>query len=312
MIPLNIISGFLGAGKTTFIKKLLDVCQQRNERIVLIENEFGTISIDGELVRRDGLEVYEITKGCICCSMKEDFTVTLSTILDTIKPDRILFEPSGIFVFDEIRDMLKSPSYASRCRVESVTTIVDCIHFLKQQRKYGPFFQNQIRHADTVVLSKVQLVSEKEVLQTAAELAGLNSRAEILMEEWGSLSAETLVALLSRKHSEIATVTLKRTDLIGRPTKQARVKNAHQAFDTTGFATNRIFSERELTDLLDTLSHLGEIVRAKGLLCSADGGLEFSYVNGSYSITPSLPRPVGIVSIIGQELPRMKLHEMFN
>jgi G3E family GTPase len=313
MIPLNIISGFLGAGKTTFIKRLLDVCQQRNERIVLIENEFGTIGIDGELVRRDGLEVFEITKGCICCSMKEDFAVTLSTILDRIRPDRILFEPSGIFVFDEIRDMLKSPAFSSRCRVESMITIVDCIHFLKQQHKYGPFFQNQISHADAVVLSKVQLTSEKVVLQVAGELVRINDHAEILMENWDFLSDVTLAALMDRKHEEASPEMHDKgcSHHCSNP-EHSHASTAHQHFDTTGFATYRIFTEQELESLLDNLVHQGEILRAKGLLCSKDSGLEFSYVNGSYTILHTASRPAGIISFIGQRLPRRELHQLFS
>lgn len=115
MTKLDVVSDFLGAGKTTLIKKMLAVCAENGESVVLVENEFGEIGIDGPALRMAGVEVYEISKGCVCCSLKGDFTAILKDILSSLKLDRIIFEPSGIFVLDEIFDIMNNPDISRSC-----------------------------------------------------------------------------------------------------------------------------------------------------------------------------------------------------
>ena len=196
MIKLDIISGFLGSGKTTMIKKLMKVVSTWGEKLVLIENEFGKIGIDGDLVRKEGIEVYEISQGCICCTLKDDFMHSLIEIADKLKPDRILFEPSGIFVLTDALEILRVPEVASRFTVNSLTTIVDSVNFIKQNSKFGYFFENQIANVSTLVLSKAQLVTDEEIDKVITSLNQINSRATILAKNWDDLNGDDLRTIL--------------------------------------------------------------------------------------------------------------------
>ncbi|HBC94144.1 MAG TPA: hypothetical protein DCZ10_14915 [Pelotomaculum sp.] len=128
MIKVDVVSGFLGAGKTTLIKLLLKAYE--NERVVLVENEFGEIGIDGELVERDGFDVFEISNGCICCIMKKDFVQVLARVIEEFKLERIIIEPTGISILSEIIDILRRPEFASQCLINSLLTVVDSVNYL--------------------------------------------------------------------------------------------------------------------------------------------------------------------------------------
>jgi len=161
MIKVDIISGFLGAGKTTLIRKLLKA--HEDEKVVLIENEIGEIGIDGEIVERDGFQVLELSTGCICCSMKVDFFNTITKVIEDIKPERIIIEPTGIGLLSEIIDIVNRPDFKDRSYINSLITVVDSMNYLDQLDVFGEFFQDQIRNASILALSKTQFVEEQEI-----------------------------------------------------------------------------------------------------------------------------------------------------
>jgi G3E family GTPase len=161
MIKVDVISGFLGAGKTTLVKKLLKA--YKHEKVVLIENEFGEIGIDGDIVERDGFDVFEITSGCICCIMKKDFVTIFGKILQGYKPERVVIEPTGISILSEIIEVLKRPEFKDICEINSLITVIDGISYLEQRDVFVEFFEDQIINAGTLIISKSQFVDRVKI-----------------------------------------------------------------------------------------------------------------------------------------------------
>ena len=158
MSKVDIISGFLGAGKTTFIKKLIKEVYQ-DEQIVLIENEFGEIGIDGTFMNNSGIEVTEINSGCICCSLIGDFEVSLKEVLETYHPDRIIIEPSGV---GKLSDVIKAVNNISSDKLvlDNYITVIDAKKCRLYTKNFGEFFNNQIEYASLIILSRTQDISD--------------------------------------------------------------------------------------------------------------------------------------------------------
>ncbi len=181
MIKIDIISGFLGAGKTTYINNMLK--ELRDEKIVLIENEFGDVSIDADLIK--GVRIEEISSGCICCVLKENFTTTLEELIDH-DIDRIIIEPTGISTLSQILSSF-TQKISARCQINSITTIVDAKNFLDQMETFGGFFTDQITNARDIYLSKVDRVDEETLSEVRRSITELNSTAVI--EDISGISA---------------------------------------------------------------------------------------------------------------------------
>jgi G3E family GTPase len=313
MIKIDIISGFLGAGKTTLIMKMLTSFLSKDEKLVIIENEFGKIGIDGELIRREGFEVYELTNGCICCTLKSDFQFTLKEIVDKVKPDRIIFEPSGIFILSDVLEILHLREFSSKCIINSVVTVIDAVHFLKQNARYGDFFNNQIKNASTLILSKTQLINEDEIKLIVAKLREINHTAEILTKYWDDLTASDIMDLPTQVlNSQIN----EQNECQCHECKSSFRHNNKEShgFETFGARVPAGFKIEEIEHILKSLSSqdFGIILRAKGFLNSEDAILEFNFVDGQYSIEKKDGVSSGMVSVIGINLNRVGLSELFH
>ena len=296
MVKFDIISGFLGSGKTTLIRKILNSLDS-NEKVVLIENEFGDVSVDREVLEIEGFEIYEISNGCVCCKLKGDFIFTLKQIL-TQKIDRIIFEPSGIFIIGEILDLFKDPQISSECFINSVTTVVDAQNFSNHIQSYSGFFKSQICSASSLVVSKSQLLLAEEISQIELELHMLNETATILAKDWNELSNEELLGLIDRQ-----TVLM---------VKDIEHSLSHD-FESMGLRTSRILELEQLENILKKCKAggYGNILRGKGFIKSNHGFLEFHYVDGHYSIIESTGVSTGIVSFIGKDLQKEPLTAAF-
>lgn len=182
MIKIEIISGFLGAGKTTFINKRLKELKEKfgEEKIVLIENEFGDISIDSEFIV-EGVEIEEISSGCICCVLKENFRESLEKIIEN-DIDRIIIEPTGLGLLGEILKILKSEKISKKCEVTSVTTVIDGKNYLEQVEIFGSFFTDQIENARTLYISKIDDIEVEVISEVEESLKEINSRAKTIFE----------------------------------------------------------------------------------------------------------------------------------
>ena len=196
MTKVDIFSGFLGAGKTTLIKKLIAEAYA-GEQLVLIENEFGEIGIDGGFLQDAGVNITEMNSGCICCSLVGDFGNALQKVLDQYHPDRILIEPSGV---GKLSDVIRAVQnlHNAEIHLESFTTVVDAKKCKMYQKNFGEFFNNQIEHASCLILSHTAGLAESKLEDCVQRLRALNTTAPIVTTDWEQLSGEQLLSAMNQ------------------------------------------------------------------------------------------------------------------
>lgn len=192
MTKIDIISGFLGAGKTTLIKKLLKEALQ-DTKVVLIENEFGEIGIDGGFLREAGIEIKEMNSGCICCSLVGDFGTSLQEVLKTYQPERILIEPSGVGKLSDVRKAVEGVKADVEIRLNSAVAVVDASKCRLYLKNFGEFFVNQIAHAGTVILSRTDKLSEDKLEKVVAMIREHNDKATIITTPWEELDGRDIL-----------------------------------------------------------------------------------------------------------------------
>lgn len=195
MTKVDIISGFLGAGKTTLISKLLKEALP-DEQVVLIENEFGEIGIDGGFLKDSGVEIREMNSGCICCSLVGDFGTSLKEVVDKYHPDRIIIEPSGVGKLSDVIKAVKDLHIENEIRLNSASTVADASKVKMYMKNFGEFFNNQIEHAGTIILSRTQNVSEDKVKKAIEMIRSLNADAHIITTPWDSLDGKQILAAM--------------------------------------------------------------------------------------------------------------------
>lgn len=186
MTKIDIVSGFLGAGKTTLIKKLLKEALQ-NTQVVLIENEFGEIGIDGGFLKEAGIEIKEMNSGCICCSLVGDFAASLKEVLSTYTPERVLIEPSGVGKLSDVMKAVQGAMQNEEVVLNSAVVVVDAGKCKMYMKNFGEFFINQIAYAGTIILSRTGKMSEEKVSACAALLREHNAKATIITTPWEEL-----------------------------------------------------------------------------------------------------------------------------
>ncbi len=199
MTKIDIISGFLGAGKTTLIKKLISD-GLNNEKLVLIENEFGEIGIDGGFLKDSGIQITEMNSGCICCSLVGDFGVALEEVLKTYNPDRIIIEPSGV---GKLSDVITAVSKVvnDEVKINSLVAVADAKKCKMYIKNFGEFFNNQIESAKTVILSRTQLLSEDKLNDCVAQLKELNPSAVVVTTPWDDITGEQILSTMEEQRS---------------------------------------------------------------------------------------------------------------
>jgi G3E family GTPase len=301
VIKVDVISGFLGSGKTTLIRKLLKAYE--NENVVLIENEFGEIGIDGDVIERDGFEVFEISSGCICCIMQKDFVNLLLRIMNEFKPERIIIEPTGISILSDIIEILRKPEFAERCSITSLITVVDSMNYLEQCEVFGEFFEDQIVNASTLVLSKSQFVDEEKIVKITTSLRDLNTEANIIAADWGSLKADDFYGLLQ------GDVIADFKDILHADYRPCR----ENEFDTFAIESSSKYTKEELEATLHELKdqRYGQVIRGKGFLRGHDCYLEFSFTNGQFVVNENSLKSSGKLCLIGKGLKESELKELF-
>ncbi len=191
-IPLDIISGFLGAGKTTLILKMLKD-RKGKEKIFILENEYGKAGIDGALLSNNNAEIKEIYSGCICCSLKGEFTQVLKQAISSIKPERILIEPTGIGKLSEILQIVQQPRFHETIAIDHVITVVDVHEVHNYLKNFGEFYKDQIAHANIIVLSKTQGIPYSNIQETVNLIREYNSSAKVVSTPWDQLDIQEIL-----------------------------------------------------------------------------------------------------------------------
>ena len=197
MTKVDIISGFLGAGKTTFIKKLLsDVWA--GEKLVLIENEFGEIGIDGGFLKDAGIEITEMNSGCICCTLVGDFSKALVKVLDEYHPDRVIIEPSGVGKLSDVARAIEAVEKDADIEIDGRITVVDGKKAKMYMKNFGEFFKDQVEHASTIVVSLTQMMTDEKVEECVHTLREENAEATIISTPWDELGKEAISHALTK------------------------------------------------------------------------------------------------------------------
>lgn len=195
MTKIDIISGFLGAGKTTFIKKMIDEAFI-GEKIVLIENEFGEVGIDGGFLKDAGIQITEMNSGCICCSLVGDFGKNLNEVITKYHPDRILIEPSGVGKLSDVMKSVIDIEKEQDVKLNALVTVVNALKASKQMKAFGEFFNNQIEYATTVILSRSQNATPEQLEFCVNKIQELNPKAAIITTDWAKLSGEQILKVM--------------------------------------------------------------------------------------------------------------------
>ena len=192
MTKIDIFSGFLGAGKTTLIRKLIQEAY-KGEKLVLIENEFGDIAIDGGFLQDAGIEITEMNSGCICCTLVGDFTKALKKVISEYAPDRILIEPSGV---GKLSDVAAAVERVEDAKIGSKVTVVDAGKAKMYARNFGEFFNDQVASADLIVMSRTDTAGEKKILEATEILKGMNAEAGLITTPWAELDGAQILAAM--------------------------------------------------------------------------------------------------------------------
>ncbi|EIW15600.1 CobW family GTP-binding protein [Pelosinus fermentans] len=309
-VPLDIVSGFLGAGKTTLLLKLLKE-RTTNEKLFILENEYGKAGIDGTLLSVSNAKIEEIYSGCICCSLKGEFTNVLQQAISEIKPERILIEPTGIGKLSEVLQIVKQPCFHDVISLDHVITVVDVHHAHSFLVNFGEFYKDQIAYAQTIVCSKTQDVSPQEIEEVVKMIRRYNASARITTTPWNQLSIQQILAKDPLYENQIASEpasNIRKRFSSGAKQPQAlnHVKrhSGAETFQNVSWKGSRVFSVSILKKMLDHIStgQYGQIVRAKGLVAGEKSWFHFEYVNGRWEYKSAKPHTIGQAVFIGQNL----------
>ena len=310
MTKVDIISGFLGAGKTTFIKKLIEDVFP-GERLVLIENEFGEIGIDGGFLKDAGIEITEMNSGCICCTLVGDFSKALVKVLDEYHPDRVIIEPSGVGKLSDVARAIEAVEKDADIEIDGRITVVDGKKAKMYMKNFGEFFKDQVEHASTIVVSRTQMMTDEKVEECVHTLREENAEATIISTPWDELGKEAISHALT-KGAEIESLFEDHEDhdhdhdhcdhdhhdhdhhdhdhdcCCGHDHDHHHHHHADDVFTSWGKETPKKYNKEELDTILQKLSKddsYGMILRSKGILQTEDGSwIQFDLVPGEYEI----------------------------
>ncbi|MCR4611103.1 MAG: GTP-binding protein [Lachnospiraceae bacterium] len=343
MTKIDIISGFLGAGKTTFIKKMIDEVY-KGEKIVLIENEFGEVGIDGGFLKDAGIEISEMNSGCICCSLVGDFAKNLHEVIGRFTPDRILIEPSGVGKLSDVMTSVIDIEKEEDVKLNALVTVVNALKGSKQMKAFGEFFNNQIECATTVVLSRTQKAKEDKIEKLVKEIQALNNKAAIITTPWNEISGEAILKVIEGQDNLKAEMKELAEELHEEHEHEHHHHehdhehehhhdhehehhhdhdhkhhhhhhHADDVFTSWGKETPHKFEretiENAMKKFVETTEY-GTIIRSKGMVPATDGTwIYFDLVDGEYELRDGEPEYTGKLVVIGTDVEEDKLLELF-
>ena len=377
MTKIDIFSGFLGAGKTTLIGKLLKEALS-GTKVALIENEFGEIGIDGGFLQESGIEIKEMNSGCICCSLVGDFGASLREVLDTYEPERILIEPSGVGKLSDVMRAVQDAMKDRDVELNSAVAVVDACKCKMYIKNFGEFFINQIEHAGTIVLSRTDKLSEEKLSACVDLIREHNAKATIVTTPWDALDGKAILETIEGAgdlEAELMREVMKMQEEHdhchhehhhdhdhgdhehhhchdheghdhhhdhdhgdhehhhdhdhhhGHDHEDHEHHHCHhdheghdhhhadEVFESWGLETPAVYTKEEIAHILAELDRDGEygtVLRAKGMVDSADGGwIYFDFVPGESNVRDGKPGVTGKFCVIGADLEEEKLAALF-
>lgn len=341
MAKVDIFSGFLGAGKTTLIKKLIEEAY-KGEQVVLIENEFGEIGIDGGFLKDAGVKINEMNSGCICCSLVGDFGRALDQVIADYDPDRILIEPSGV---GKLSDVILAVEglHNEKIALNGFTTVVDAKKCKMYMKNFGEFFNNQIENASTIVLSHTSGLSQEKLDQCVELIKGHNDKASLITTPWEELTGAQILETMERKNTiqiEIEKLAAEVAehdhehhhnhehhhhdhddecgcghDHHGHDHHDHHHHHADEVFTSFGVETAKKFTAEGIEEALGKLGNFteyGQVLRAKGIVEGEDGRwIHFDYVPGEPDVRYGSADVTGKICVIGADIEEDAVKELF-
>lgn len=337
MIKTDIFSGFLGAGKTTLIKKLADEAY-KDEKLVIVENEFGEIGIDKGFLEDSGIEITEMNSGCICCTLVGDFTNALKKVAQELKPDRIIIEPSGV---GKLSDVKEAAQQVEEIDIAAGVTVVDAKKCKMYMKNFGEFFNNQIENADIIVLSHTKGMAEDRLAEAVHMIREHNAEAPVITTDWDSISGRQILEAMNdcgchhhdhdhehhhHHHDEERGCHEHHHEHdhehhdhdhdceCGCHDHEHHHHHHHadEVFTSCGIETIHKFDKEEIGDILDHIEETGTVLRAKGIVEARDGSwLHFDYIPGEKDIRTGGAQLTGKACVIGTDLDEDKIRKMF-
>ena len=333
MTKVDIISGFLGAGKTTFIKLLIENVFA-GEKLVLIENEFGEIGIDGGFLKDAGIEITEMNSGCICCTLVGDFSKALRKVIEEYHPDRVLIEPSGVGKLSDVSKAIEHVKKEADIEIEGRITIVDGKKAKLYLKNFGEFFKDQVAYANTIVVSRTQMMEDHSIEECVKMLREENKEASIISTSWDKLSKEAIEHALSPDTQLEGIFEEEKCPVCGHYHHHHEHEEHHheegacgcdhehhhhhadEIFTSWGQETAHKYTEEELDFLLKALSETegyGTILRAKGIVEMENGAWkQFDLVPQEYEVRESAADYTGRLCVIGTDLKEDELTKLFH
>lgn len=297
MVQLDIISGFLGAGKTTFVNMLLDFYLAEGERPAYIANEYGEAGLDSKIVEQGGFEAVELTNGCICCTLRGEITRTVLELIEKFKPTRIVFEPSGVFKFDSFLELLEKGELGEKCKLGNIITVIDGVNYESARIVYGNFIFNQIENAPILFISKLDREgAEANLSEIVCDIKNINHNALIVTKPYAQITHEYLREILSQPcgcgkhhghgadcgckhdHEEHEACGCAGGHAHGQDCDCGHEQHAHihthkqpllhEELDTLSVVVNKDFMQAEIDNLAEEIKNgdYGEVIRAKGII----------------------------------------------
>ncbi|WP_418539385.1 CobW family GTP-binding protein [Massilistercora timonensis] len=347
MTKVDVISGFLGAGKTTFIKELINKVFV-GEKLVLIENEFGEIGIDGGFLKDAGIEITEMNSGCICCTLVGDFSKALQKVLEEYHPDRVIIEPSGVGKLSDIVKAIEDVKRDADIEISGRITVVDGKKAKMYLKNFGEFFQDQVAHASTIVISRTQSMTPEKIEECVHMLREENKEATIISTPWKELGQDAIIRalehgaqiedLLEEHHHHEHEHDHDHEHCCGHDHHHEHEHDhchdhhhhdhdhccdhdhhhhhADEVFTSWGRETAHRYTEEEMDFLLKALSETegyGTILRSKGIIGMADGSWkQFDLVPEEYEVREGQPDYTGRICVIGTDLKEEELEKLFH
>ena len=324
MTKIDIFSGFLGAGKTTLIKKLLSEAFS-GEQIVIIENEFGEIGIDGGFLKESGVQITEMNQGCICCSLVGDFGTALKEVIATYHPDRIIIEPSGV---GKLSDVIKAVEKLELddISLNSFTTVADANKVKIYIKNFGEFYNNQIENAGTIILSRTDNISQEKLEKAVGMLKEINDDAVIVTTPWNEIDGKAILSAMERTNSlkhDMEELHEHHHHEHGEDCDcgchdhhhEHHHHHADEVFKSFGRETVKKYTIEDIKAILEKIdedSSFGTVLRAKGIVASTSGNwIHFDYVPGEIDVRSGTAGIIGRLCVIGKDLDEEKLTQIF-
>ena len=326
MTRVDIFSGFLGAGKTTLIKKLIKEAYA-GQKLVLIENEFGEIGIDGGFLKEAGIDIKEMNSGCICCSLSGDFKEALKMVVEQYHPDRIIIEPTGVGALSTVVDAVLDAD--ADLKVGGLTTVVDAGKCKRYLKNFGEFFGDQVETATVILLSRTQSVDPKITEDAVELLETKNPNATIVTANWDDLDGKEILSLIEGRDllkEQLEELVHEHEEECDDPEccchhhdgdehEHHHHHHADGVFTSWGRETAKRFTEDEIDDVLSLIEFeekYGMVLRAKGIVEAPDGSwIHFDYTPGEKDIRKGAAAPTGMICVIGHDLKEDAVADLF-